>query len=53
MHNEIIIIVELINSAANICEEENRVKITGDDVIQALKDLELQDWVEKIQKFKK
>lgn len=41
--------MESTNSAANICEEDDRNKITDNDIMEVLKDLELEDWVEKIQ----
>ena len=45
--------IHILQFAANICEEENRTKITDNDVMEALKDLELQDWIDKIQQDKK
>ena len=38
-----------INSSANICEEDGRTTITKNDVIETLQDLDLNDWIEKIQ----
>ena len=43
----------LKRSAANISEEHDRTKVTGRDVIETLKDLELHDWIGKIGKDNK